>query len=111
MEVVEHATGTAIVLELVGRLDGTTSPALQQRLNGVLARGPSLIVLDLANLIFVSSAGLRIFLMAAKQAKAQGAGIILCGLRENVQTVFDISGLMDLFAIRSDREAALATAG
>lgn len=100
-------TDAAVIVALTGRLDSGAAPTLDQALSPLVEPGGRL-VLDLAKLDFVSSAGLRIFLKTAKQAKTANAGLALCSLNESVRDVFEISGFMTIFAVYSDRAQALA---
>jgi anti-anti-sigma factor len=97
----------AVIVALTGRLDSGAAPSLDQALSP-LVEPDGRLVLDLTKLDFVSSAGLRIFLKTAKQAKAARAGMALCGLNDSVRDVFEISGFMTIFAVHADRAEALA---
>jgi stage II sporulation protein AA (anti-sigma F factor antagonist) len=57
---------------------------------------------------YVSSAGLRSFIIFAKHARAKNRMIALCGMHEDVTEVFEISGLLGLFAIYDTTDAAVA---
>ncbi|WP_431854326.1 STAS domain-containing protein [Azospirillum sp.] len=110
MEISESKSGDAAVLSIAGRLDSSTAQQLESRLTMVLDGHPA-VVLDLAGLDYVSSAGLRVLLKGAKQAKGRNAALLLAGLRPHVQEVFDISGFTAIFAIHPDRKAAAAALG
>ncbi|HVA15798.1 MAG TPA: STAS domain-containing protein [Stellaceae bacterium] len=108
MEINELPANGATVLQLSGRLDGTTSATTDAKLADVVGRNPTLI-LDLATLDYVSSAGLRVLLKAAKQAQTAKQKLLLAGLQPAVKQVFEISGFSTLFAIFASREDALAS--
>ncbi|MBS0396303.1 MAG: STAS domain-containing protein [Proteobacteria bacterium] len=96
----------------VGRLDFAASTAFQAEVERVLAAGgPGALLLDCAGLDYVSSAGLRVFLIAAKGCQRGGRVLALCALQPAVREVFDLSGFSRLFAIHPDRAAALAASG
>ncbi len=97
----------ATIAKLTGRLDGPAAPVLDQELVPLVVPGAKL-VLDLTDLAYVSSAGLRIFLKTAKQAKAAKARLSLFGINDVVQEVFDISGFTAIFEIHENRDLALA---
>ena len=99
--------GAATIVKLAGRLDGPAAPALDQELVPLVVPGARL-VLDMTDLAYVSSAGLRIFLKTSKQAKAVKASLSLFGINDIVQEVFDISGFTAIFAIHGSRDEALA---
>ena len=96
------------VVRPTGRLDSATSPVFEQDLMKRIAEGHASIVLDLSKLTFISSAGLRVLLAAAKKAKQGGGKLALFGLLANVREVFSISGFDTIFSILPGRSAALA---
>jgi len=91
-----------------GRLDTAAAPAFEHELAAATQSGTGRLLIDLENLVYVGSAGLRVFLMAAKRARAKGGRIALCGLRPQVAEVFDISGFGVIVPVYADRESALA---
>ena len=73
--------------------------------------GETRLVIDLSRVDYVSSAGLRVFLMAFKRLTADGGKIVLCSLQEPVRQVFDIVGFYSMFPIVNSRDEALNTLG
>lgn len=106
MEIRELEGGGATVLQLSGRLDGTTSPEVDERLLAVSAKS-EVLILDLAELSYISSAGLRVLLKAAKQAQTAKQRLLLSGLQPVVKQVFDVSGFTSIFALFASRDEAL----
>lgn len=107
MEITETAHPSATVLALAGRLDGLASPALEQRVDAVLASGAKTLVLDLSGLAYVSSAGLRVFLTAAKKFKTAGGRASFAALPAPVREVFELSGFLGVLDVRADVASAL----
>ena len=99
---------SATVLDVVGRLDGSTSEMMHWTLLELIAEAPPRLVIDLGGMEYISSAGLRILLIAAKQVRGTTTKLILCGMRPNVLEVFEISGLVAVFNIVPGRDAAIA---
>jgi len=110
MDVREDSVGGITVLEVNGRIDSTTAPALGEKLTGVLAAPARRVVLDLGRLEYISSAGFRILLLAAKRAEEAGSRFVICSLSGKVRQLFDLGGFLDLFSISPSREDALAAA-
>jgi anti-sigma B factor antagonist len=108
MEISEQQANGATVLQLSGRLDGTTSAATDTKLADAVGRNPTLI-LDMSALDYISSAGLRVLLKAAKQAQTAKQKLLLAGLQPSVKQVFEISGFSTLFATFPNRDNALAS--
>jgi anti-anti-sigma factor len=107
MDITEQKSASATVLQFSGRLDGTNSATTDTKLADAVSRSPALI-LDLASLDYISSAGLRVLLKAAKQAQTAKQKLVLAGLQPAVKQVFEISGFSTLFATFPNRDAALA---
>lgn len=93
---------------LGGRLDSATSGGLEKSLRPLFDAADSLVTLDFSALDYVSSAGLRVVLMAAKRAKQNKGRLVLFGLRPHVRQVFEISGFLKILEVADDRALALA---
>ena len=106
----ENMLGDIAVLEIVGRVDSTTAPSLGVRLTGILADRKAL-VLDLGQLEYISSAGFRVLLLAAKQADTTGHRLALFGMGPKVRQLFDLGGFLDFFVISASRDDAIAAVG
>jgi anti-anti-sigma factor len=94
-----------------GRLDFDAAGGFQNALEQAIAGGgqkPRAVVVDCATLTYVSSAGLRAFLVAARTAKSSGVSFAVCGLRPPVREVFDVSGFSRIIDEYVDRAAAVA---
>ena len=111
MTIDEESLDGIRVLVLEGRLDSSTCDALGERMEALIAQGEVRLLLDCAALGFVSSAGLRVILVAARQAKAAGGSLSLCGLQPPVQEVFDLSGFSSILAVHPDRASILQGSG
>ena len=108
MEIGEEQRGTTLVLSPQGRLDSITAPAFEAVVRARIADGYRNLVIDLGALDFVSSAGLRIFMIVGKTLKAERGHIVLCRLQDGVREVFRISGFDRIFTILPSVSAALA---
>ena len=85
------------IIKLVGRLDTTTAPALDKTINEDIADAKSL-VLDLKELEYISSAGLRVLLGAQKKMQKIGS-MKLTHVREEIMEVFEMTGFVDILTI------------
>ena len=95
IEIKRNAEETKI--ELVGRLDTTTAPALDKTINEDVADVKNL-VLDVKELEYISSAGLRVFLSAQKKMQKIGS-MKVRNVCEAVMEVFEITGFADILVI------------
>ncbi|MBX9963130.1 MAG: STAS domain-containing protein [Burkholderiales bacterium] len=99
-----------VVVAPQDRLDHANGDAFSLALEPYLADcrpGGIHLVLDLSALRYVSSAGLRCFMLAAKQAKAQGGEVVIAGMQAVVREIFEISRFTLLFKVFDDVSAAL----
>jgi len=109
MQVKEEREGNALLLCLEGRLDSANAKILEAALLAPVQAGEAMVVLDLSDLEYISSAGLRVILIAAKQQKARQGRFALCGLRDEIREVFEISGFAKILDIRATRQEVLAS--
>lgn len=87
----------AAVLALSGRLDTATAPELEAEITALLSTENEL-TLDMENLAYISSAGLRVLLKTYKALEGKG-GLRLTNVPESVNEVFDITGFSDFLTI------------
>lgn len=110
MEVTTEQHGEAVIHRISGRIDTGTSAAAEPKLTAEVRQGKR-VAMDMSAVAYVSSAGLRVVLMAAKLAKANRGAIALFGLQPMVRDVFAMSGFDKVVTIRDDQAAALAAVG
>lgn len=89
--------GTTLTITLSGRLDTTTAPSLEAELKTSL-NGIDALFFDLAELEYISSAGLRVILASQKVMSRQGS-MTLRNVNDAVMEVFDITGFTDILTI------------
>jgi anti-sigma B factor antagonist len=92
-----------------GRLDFDAATDFQKQLEGLFTSGtpPGAVIIDCGMLEYVSSAGLRVFLLGAKAAQKAGVAFAICDLKPAVREVFDLSGFSRVLAVHPDRATAL----
>jgi anti-anti-sigma factor len=96
------AQAAAVTISLVGSLDTSTAPELEKQLAPVLAGGVKDIVFDLAQLKFISSAGLRVFSATRKTLKERGGQASFIHMQPQIQEVFEIIKSLPGVAIFKD---------
>jgi len=92
-----------LVLHPTGRIDGATAKAYEETLLDRIANGHTKMVMNCEAVEYVSSAGLRVLLMASRRAEK----LVLCSVRDTVNDVFKFSGFAEIIPIHGDREAAM----
>lgn len=95
------------VAKVRGRIDTMSAEEFGKGLEKAAAEEKTLLVLDLSDLEYISSAGLRVMLSAGKKMKAAGGEVRLAALQGTVQKVFQISGFLTLFKAYDTPEQAL----
>lgn len=100
----EPANGTAIgsailIIEVNGEVDTNTAGALESSLTQEFDKGARLLILELSQMDYVSSVGLRVLLAHLKKIKSSQGRMVLTGLNQEVQEIFDMAGFSSLFEI------------
>jgi anti-anti-sigma factor len=92
-----------------GRIDTTTSSSVEDAVRQAVDRGARNLVVDLAGVEYISSAGLRVFLVLAKRMRDLQGRLVLSGMTEPVRQVFQLAGFMPLFRVEATQDAAMST--
>lgn len=108
MQIQHLSRDGVVVIAPSGRIDTTTSGAVDEAIRRSVDGGTRHLVVDFAEVEYISSAGLRVFLVLAKRMRDLQGRLVLCGLPEPVRQVFRLAGFMPLFLIEPSRDAALA---
>jgi len=95
------------IVEIEGRIAADTSPELEKNLNALLDTNVVKIIVDFAQVNYISSGGLRVFLTALKRARANNGDVKLVNLTPNVEKIFKLAGFTKIFTIMNDIESAL----
>lgn len=107
MELKFRKEGSATVLVISGRLDTSNYESFSDELFKKLEEGGKYIVMDMEDLDYISSSGLRVFLSALKKIRAEQGDIVLCCMSEKINEVFEISGFSSLFKVFVSIEDAI----
>ncbi|MCE5209699.1 MAG: STAS domain-containing protein [Chloroflexi bacterium] len=103
MEIITREFKHCDLVEIKGRLDSSNSQQLNEKLNEIMEKGRYKIILDLAELDFISSAGLRVLVNTQKTCKRYNRGeVILTRLPSNIKDSLDLVGFTTIFKIFDD---------
>ena len=114
MQLTDRRIGNAMVLAALGRIDHASAESFKAALEPHLAQckaGGDVVVLDFSGVEYISSVGLRILMLAAKQTRSQAGAIAVAALQPVVKEIFEISRftlVIPCFAGVRDALAALA---
>src|SRR5678815_2099883 len=119
MEITECRTADIVTLSLSGKLDGTTAKTFEEKILTRIDSGDRRIIIDVAELQYVSSAGLRVFMLAAKRLDGANGKLVLCGFKKTipyhtlnrildpVRETFDTAGFFTIFSTYGSHELSL----
>jgi len=111
MDISQEQLNGVVVVTPRGRIDSTTSGALEAHLLNLSKTQQPRIVVDFMNVDYISSAGLRVMLTLAKRVRDARGALALCSLGETVRQVFELAGFLPLFTIEGSRDVAVRAVG
>jgi len=97
MTIEKNLNGTELNVKVVGRLDTTTAPDLEASLKESF-EGVTKLILDFAELEYLSSAGLRVLLASQKVMNKQGE-MIIKNVNDTINEIFEVTGFIDILTI------------
>lgn len=106
MEVSSERDGSALVVAVDGRIDGSNSQEFQDRFEEVIKDDDRAVVLDMGKLTYISSSGLRATLLLARRLQRQQAKFAICALSPSIKEVFEISGFDRIIQVVASRQDA-----
>lgn len=109
MEITTKVYRRVAVLTIAGRIDTATSPQFEEAVNEIIDKGSHNLVMDFADVEFLSSSGLRILVTTRKRLREMGGDIVLANPSQRAMDSLEIAGLNELFKSFSDREDAIAS--
>jgi anti-anti-sigma factor len=105
MQKEEH--GRILIVSPEGRIDTLSSKVIQDELLSCIEQGSMQIIIDLSKIDYISSMGLRVFIVAQKLLKPKKGELVISNIKPLLRQVFDISGFTALFSFFDSREAAI----
>ncbi len=102
----EHSD-KATVLIVTGRVDGSSVGILESAVQEQINAGHKTLVFDFTELSYISSAGLRALLIAARLTQKEGGKALFCALAGHIAEIFEISGFNEILDVRTTRADAL----
>lgn len=107
MEIEHEITDGIWVVAMRGRFDAPSAPEAERTLRTLLEQGMSRVVLDLSDVEYISSGGLRVIIMLTKALERIRGELKLCGMSPFVSEVFKITNLAKRYDICASRDEAL----
>jgi anti-sigma B factor antagonist len=96
-----------VLIEIEGDIDAHTAPQLERTLNDLVAQGHNRLVLDVSQVDFISSAGLRAITFANRDVSQRGGQVRLCRLNAQTRRIFELAALDEWLKIYNTRQEAM----
>jgi anti-sigma B factor antagonist len=103
----QQVNETCVSLVLAGRLDAKNAPTVKETLTQFIERGNTHLIVDLAQVPFIDSAGLAALVSALKSTRRVGGNVLLSSVQPQARTVFSLTMLDQVFGIHPSIEAAV----
>ena len=108
MSAIKYETvGEVLVLSLEGKLNSNNAAEVEADILRHIGQGANQLLLDMSALDYISSAGLRVVLVAAKRLKQSAGALVLCSVQSQIREVLEISGFLNILSVADTRENAL----
>ena len=107
MEISQKEEKGIVSIAIKGRMDADSSPDAEKVVKEALGAEANRLLFDLGELEYLSSAGLRVLLSAAKEMRRREGKIVLCSLNEFVKEIFEVSGFQSLIPIVDSVESGI----
>ena len=109
MEIIQKEENGIVSIAIKGRLDADSSAEAESVVKDALKEETNRLLFNLGELEYLSSAGLRVLLSAAKEMRRRDGKIVLCALNEFVKEIFEVSGFQSLIPITDTVESGIET--
>jgi anti-anti-sigma factor len=109
MEIIQKEENGIVSIAIKGRLDADSSAEAETVVKDALKEETNRLLFNLGELEYLSSAGLRVLLSAAKEMRRRDGKIVLCALNEFVKEIFEVSGFQSLIPITDTVESGIET--
>ena len=108
MTIAIEPTDKAHIIALEGQVNSSNAATVETEVLAVVNQGAKNVLLNMTELSYISSAGLRVVLVLAKRLKQAGGKLVIYGMQPHVREVFDISGFMAILNVVATRDDAVA---
>lgn len=105
----EQLAGDIWLVKVSGRLDQSQTAVLEETLQKLLLEGHIWLVIDLSEVTYVNSGGLRCLVTIWRQARDHGGKVVLCNLSERISQVFAVVGFDKVFEVYPSKAKAQAS--
>lgn len=107
MEINLKTVEQIIVVEIIGNIDGKTAPQVQEQISPLI-QAECKIVLDMTQVAYMSSAGLRLMLTTHRRVSSNKGQVILAGVSTEIQETMSATGFLGFFTVQETVDGAIA---
>ncbi|WP_319470460.1 STAS domain-containing protein [uncultured Pseudodesulfovibrio sp.] len=107
MGLMENKENGITVLTVNGNLDADGTQAMEEKVMGLLAAGETSLLFDFSDLDYINSSGLRVLVLAYQRLKKASGKVAICGVKDYIQEVFEVSGYDKIFPLFVTRDDAM----
>lgn len=107
VDVSEEKRGDVIILRIKGRLDAISTGSAEKKVFDLINHGQSKLLLDFADVDYLSSAGMRLLLATTKKLKSMSGKLVICSVSTNVMDVLKMSGFDHILDVSKNEEDAM----
>lgn len=107
MALTESRENGITILAVNGTLDAEGTRAMEEKVLALLEAGETSLLFDFSGLDYINSSGLRILVLAYQRLKKASGRVAICGVKDYIQEVFEVSGYDKIFPLFRDRAGAV----
>jgi anti-anti-sigma factor len=110
MEIAESQSNGVVIIEPRGRMDSVTAKPFGDRIVELIRSGSHHLLIDLQQILYISSAGFRSLLIARKLIDEFKGKLVLCGMSPEIKRLFEIGHFTELFLVCATRAEGISNA-
>jgi anti-sigma B factor antagonist len=104
---IESKENGIFILAVDGNLDAEGTQAMEEKVLALLEAGETSLLFDFSRLDYINSSGLRVLVLAYQRLKKASGRVAICGIKDYIQEVFEVSGYDKIFPLFPDRDGAM----
>jgi anti-sigma B factor antagonist len=104
---IESKENGIFILAVDGNLDAEGTQAMEEKVLALLEAGETSLLFDFSQLDYINSSGLRVLVLAYQRLKKASGRVAICGIKDYIQEVFEVSGYDKIFPLFPDRDGAM----
>jgi len=106
---IESKENGITILTVDGNLDAEGTQAMEEKVLALLEGGDTQLLFDFSGLDYINSSGLRVLVLAYQRLKKASGKVAICGVKDYIQEVFEVSGYDKIFPLFTSRDDAVTS--